>query len=90
MQIIKEEIAKELANESSLVNEIYDLEQVKYSASIQKEVDQLVNVLKKAPNLNKTVIAAILNDIILAMGLNRTQVTMYMGMIKQSRSRYQF
>ena len=90
MQIIKEEIAKELANESSLVNEIYDLEQVKYSASIQKEVDQLVNVLKKAPNLNKTVIAAILNDIILAMGLNRTQVTMYMGMIKQSRTRYDF
>ena len=90
MQIIKEEIAKELANESSLVNEIYDLEQVKYSASIQKEVDQLVNVLKKYPNLNKTVIAAILNDIILAMGLNRTQVTMYMNMIKQSRTKYQF
>jgi hypothetical protein len=90
MQIIKEEIAKELANESSLVNEIYDLEQVKYSTSIQKEVDQLVNVLKKAPNLNKTVIAAILNDIILAMGLNRTQVTMYMNMIKQSRTKYQF
>ena len=90
MQIIKEEIAKELANESSLVNEIYDLEQVKYSASIQKEVDQLVNVLKKSPNLNKTVIAAILNDIILAMGLNRTQVTMYMNMIKQSRTKYQF
>ena len=90
MQFIKEEIAKELANESSLVNEIYDLEQVKYSTSIQKEVDQLVNVLKKAPNLNKTVIAAILNDIILAMGLNRTQVTMYMNMIKQSRTKYQF
>ncbi len=90
MQIIKEEIAKELANKSSLVNEIYDLEQVKYSASIRKEVDQLVNVLKKAPNLNKTVIAAILNDIILAMGLNRTQVTMYMNMIKQSRTKYQF
>lgn len=90
MQIIKEEIAKELANESSLVNEIYDLDQVKYSTSIQKEVDQLVNVLKKAPNLNKTVIAAILNDIILAMGLNRTQVTMYMNMIKQSRTKYQF
>ena len=90
MQIIKEEIAKELANESSLVNEIYDLEQVKYSASIQKEVDQLVNVLKKAPNLNKTVIAAILNDIILAMGLNRTQVTMYMNMIKQHRQKYNF
>jgi hypothetical protein len=90
MQIIKEEIAKELANESSLVNEIYDLEQVKYSTSIQKEVDQLVNALKKAPNLNKTVIAAILNDIILAMGLNRTQVTMYMNMIKQSRTKYQF
>ena len=52
--------------------------------------DQLVNVLKKAPNLNKTVIAAILNDIILAMGLNRTQVTMYMNMIKQSRTKYQF
>ena len=71
IQIIKEEIAKELANESLLVNEIYDLDQVKYSQSVRKHVDSL-------------------NDIILALGLNRTQITMYMNMIKQQRQRYNF
>ena len=40
-QIIKEEVAKELAS-AELVNEIYDLDQVKYSASVRKQVDDLV------------------------------------------------
>jgi hypothetical protein len=31
-----------------------------------------------------------LNDIILSLGLNRTQITMYMNMIKQQRTKYQF
>ena len=90
IQIIKEEIAKELANESLLVNEIYDLEQVKYSSSVRKEVDSLVKALQKAPNLSKPAVASILNDIILSLGLNRTQITMYMNMIKQQRTKYQF
>ena len=90
IQIIKEEIARELANDSSLVNEIYDLDQVKYSASVRKQVDSLVDAVSKTPNLSKPAVAAILNDIIMALGLNRTQITMYMNMIKQQRQRYNF
>jgi hypothetical protein len=90
IQIIKEEIAKELANESLLVNEIYDLEQIKYSQSVRKHVDNLVDAVNKTPNLSKPAVAAILNDIIMALGLNRTQITMYMNMIKQQRQKYNF
>ncbi len=91
IKIIREEIANELNNTNSkLVNEIYDLEQVKYSPNLQKQVDNLVNALQKTPNLSKTAIASILNDIIMSMGLNKTQITMYMGMIKQSRKKYEF
>ena len=91
IQIIREEIANEIAiNSSLLVNETYDLEDVKYSASVRKQVDSLVSAIEKTPNLNKTAIAAILNDIIMALGLNRTQVTLYMNMIKQQRSKYNF
>jgi hypothetical protein len=88
-QIIKEEVAKELVS-AKLVNEIYDLDQVKYSASVRKQVDDLVAIIQKTPNLNKTAVAAILNDIIMALGLNRTQITMYMNMIKQQRQKYNF
>jgi hypothetical protein len=91
IQIIREEIAREMANDNSqLVNEIYDLDRVKYSAAVQKQLDGLVTSLTKTPNLSKQAVASILNDIIMALGLNRTQVTMYMNMIKQSRTKYQF
>ena len=89
-RIIQEEIARELTNDNLLMKETYDLDQVKYSASIQKQVDNLVSSLQKSSNLSKVQVAAILNDIIMAMGLNRTQMTMYMNMIKQSRQRYNF
>jgi len=89
-KIIQEEIAKELAIENSIMTETYDLDQVKYSASIQKQVDSLVSSLQKSSNLSKVQVAAILNDIIMAMGLNRTQTTMYMNMIKQNRQKYNF
>ena len=90
IKIIKEEVAKELAIKSTLVNEIYDLDQVKYSTSVRKEVESLVSVLQKSPNLSKTAVASILNDIILSLGLNRTQISMYMGMIKSSRTKNDF
>lgn len=89
IQIIKEEIANELANKTA-VNEVYDLEQIKYSSSVRKQVDSLVSAIEKTPNLNKTAVASILNDIIMALGLDRTQITMYMGMIKQQRQKYNF
>lgn len=89
-RIIQEEIARELTNDNLLMKETYDLDQVKYSASIQKQVDNLVSTLQKSSNLSKIQVAAILNDIIMAMGLNRTQTTMYMNMIKQNRQKYSF
>jgi hypothetical protein len=89
IQIIKEEIANELANKTA-VNEVYDLEQIKYSATVRKQVDSLVASIEKTPNLNKTAVASILNDIIMALGLNRTQITMYMNMVKQQRQKYNF
>ena len=91
IQIIKEEIAREMANTNSeMINETYDLEQVKYSPALQKQVDNLVTALEKTPNLSKTAVASILNDIIMALGLNKTQITMYMNMIKQARRKYEF
>lgn len=90
IKIIQEEIAKELANNNGLMNEIYDLDQVKYSASVRKQVDNLVDAITKTSSLTKPQVASILNDIILALGLNKTQITMYMSMIKQSRKRYDF
>jgi hypothetical protein len=89
-RIIQEEIARELTNDNLLMKETYDLDQVKYSASIQKQVDNLVSSLQKSSNLSKVQVAAILNDIIMAMGLNRTQMTLYMNMIKQNRQKYSF
>jgi ABC-type oligopeptide transport system ATPase subunit len=89
-KIIQEEIARELTNDNLLMKESYDLDQVKYNASIQKQVDNLVSSLQKSSNLSKIQVAAILNDIIMAMGLNRTQMTMYMNMIKQNRQKYSF
>lgn len=88
IQIIREEIAKELANVNSL-NEVYDLDSVKYSPAVRKHVDNLVDAVSKA-SLSKVAVASILNDIVMALGLNRTQVTMYMNMIKQSRQKYNF
>ena len=88
INIIREEVRKELRSNS--VNEIYDLDQVKYSSSIRTQVDKLVTAIEKSPNLSKVAVASILNDIILALGLNKTQTTLYMNMIKQQRKRYEF
>jgi hypothetical protein len=90
-QIIRNVIAEELKNaNSTIVNETYDLESVKYSSSIKTQVDKLVDAISKTPNLNKNAVASMLNDIIMALGLDRTQMTMYMNMIKQERGKYKF
>jgi len=89
IKIIREEIQNELANNNLQINEIYDLDQVNYSSAIRKHVDNLVDSIEKT-TLSKTAIASILNDIIMGLGLNRTQMTMYMGMIKQHRQKYGF
>ena len=90
IKIIQEEVAAAITNEKSeLVNEIYDLDQVKYSPAVRKQVDKLVDELQKA-NLSKTAVASILNDIVMGLGMNKTQMTMYMNMIKQQRRKYDF
>jgi hypothetical protein len=90
-QIIRNVISEELKNaNSTIVNETYDLESVKYSSSIKTQVDKLVDAIAKTPSLNKNAVASILNDIIMALGLDRTQMTMYMNMIKQERGKYKF
>lgn len=90
IKIIQEEVAAAITNEKSeLVNEIYDLDQVKYSPAVRKQVEKLVDELQKA-NLSKTAIASILNDIVMGLGMNKTQMTMYMNMIKQQRRKYDF
>jgi len=89
IKIIREEIQNELASNNLQINEIYDLDQVNYSSTIRKHVDNLVDSIEKT-SLSKTAIASILNDIIMGLGLNRTQMTMYMTMIKQHRQKYGF
>ncbi len=90
-QLIKEELAAELASrKSEMINETYDLENIKYSSSVRKQVDKLVDEIQKTSNLSKPAVASILNDVILALGLNRTQITMYMNMIKMQRKKYDF
>jgi len=90
-QIIKEEISNLMKNESlQLVNEVYDLEQVKYSPLVRKRLDMLVNTIKKTSNLRKVQVASILNDIIMSLDLNKTEMTMYMNMIRQYRGKYKF
>ena len=63
IKIIKEEIARELANDPTLVNEIYDLEQVKYSSSVRKEVDSLGKIMLLKDSLNLIKIVKILEPI---------------------------
>jgi len=90
IKIIQEEVAAAIIEEKSkLVNETYDLDQVKYSPAVRKQVDKLVDELQKA-NLSKTAVASILNDIVMGLGMNRTQLTMYMNMIKVQRQKYNF
>lgn len=90
-QLIRNIIAEDLKNaNSTIVNETADLESVKYSSSIKTQVDKLVDAISKTPNLNKNAVASILNDIIMALDLDRTQMTMYMNMIKQERGKYKF
>lgn len=88
-QIIKEEIALQNIPKPA-VNESYDLDAVKYSASVKSQVDKLVSAIEKTPNLTKTAVASIFNDIILALGLNRTYMVMLMSMIKKDRDNIKF
>lgn len=72
------------------INENYEFDQVKYSSSVKTQVGKLVDAIEKSPNLNKTAVASILNDIIMALNLDRVQTTMYMNMIKKEHNKNKF
>lgn len=80
----KKLISEEVKN---VLMEYQNLEDVKLNAPLQKKMDLFIKEIEKAPNLTKLKVAAILNDVIDALGLNKTQITSYMNMLKQHRTK---
>jgi hypothetical protein len=89
IKIIEEEVKLALA-EKQLTNEAYDLSDVKYPSSLKQPMEKLVDSLNKANSLTKPQIAAMFNDICLALGISKTEVSAYMNMISQYRTKYKF
>lgn len=81
---LKKIISEEIRN---VLKEYQNLEDIKLNAALQKKMDLFIAEIEKAPNLTKVKVAAILNDVIDALGLNKTQITSYMNMLKQYRSK---
>ena len=78
-KIINEEI-------KNVLNEYQNLEDIKLNAALQRKMDLFIKEIENTPNLTKVKVAAILNDVIDALGLNKTQITSYMNMLKQYRA----
>jgi hypothetical protein len=89
IKIIEEEVKLALA-EKQLTNEAYDLSDVKYPSSLKQPMEKLVDSLNKASSLTKPQIAAMFNDICLALNISKTEVSAYMNMISQYRTKYKF
>ena len=77
-------ISEEVKN---VLMEYQNLEDIKLNAALQKKLDLFVKEIEGTPNLTKLKVAAILNDVIDALGLNKTQITSYMNMLKQYKTR---
>lgn len=80
----KKLISEEVKN---VLMEYQNLEDVKLNAPLQKKMDLFIKEIEKAPNLTKLKVAAILNDVIDALGLNKVQITSYMNMLKQHQTK---
>ena len=80
---------KKIINEEiqNVLKEYQNLEDIKLNASLQKKMDLFIKEIESAPNLTKVKVAAILNDVIDALGLNKTQITSYMNMLKQYKTK---
>ena len=78
--IIQEEIKSAL-----LEYEIEDIKDTTVSPLIKQKIAQFVKTIEGNKSLTRVKIAAILNEIITALGLDRRQITMYMNMIKQQQ-----
>ena len=77
-------ISEEVKN---VLMEYQNLDDIKLNAALQKKLDLFVKEIEGTPNLTKLKVAAILNDVIEALGLNKVQITSYMNMLKQYKTK---
>ena len=77
-------ISEEVKN---VLKEYQNLDDIKLNAALQKKMDLFIKEIEGTPNLTKLKVAAILNDVIDALGLNKTQITSYMNMLKQYKTK---
>lgn len=89
VNLIEQEVKNALA-EKQLTNETYNLSDVKYPSSLKQPMDKLVDSLQKSNNLTKPQVAAMFNDICLALDISKAEVSAYMNMISQYRTKYKF
>lgn len=79
-KLIKEEV-------KNVLKEYQNLDDIKLNAPLQKKMDLFIKEIEGTANLTKLKVAAILNDVIDALGLNKTQITSYMNMLKQYKTK---
>ena len=80
---------RKLINEEvkNVLKEYQNLDDIKLNAALQKKLDLFVKEIQGTPNLTKLKVAAILNDVIDALGLNKVQITSFMNMLKQYKTK---
>jgi hypothetical protein len=65
--------------------QIDDIQDVSISPVIKRRIDQFIQSIE-GKKLTKVKIAAILNTVIEGLGLNKSQITIYMNMIKRQQT----
>ena len=89
VNLIEQEV-KIALTEKQLTNETYNLSDVKYPSSLKQPMEKLVDELQKSSNLTKPQVAAMFNDICLALDISKAEVSAYMNMISQYRTKFKF
>jgi hypothetical protein len=89
VSLIEQEV-KTALSEKQLTNETYNLSDVKYPSSLKQPMEKLVDALQKSSNLTKPQVAAMFNDICLALDISKAEVSAYMNMISQYRTKFKF
>jgi hypothetical protein len=86
---MKQTELKKIINEEikNVLKEYQNLDDIKLNAALQKKMDLFIKEIEGTQNLTKLKVAAILNDVIDALGLNKTQITSYMNMLKQYKTK---
>lgn len=78
--LIREEVRKTLVE-----YEISGIQDTTVSPLIKQKIAQFVKTIEGNKSLTRIKIAAILNEIITALGLDKREITLYMNMIKQQQ-----